>query len=193
MAKAASPSATLEPCLYRHAQPFYVSVKSFFNFHKISRLLFPALLMQAGLSLLDDYSFTRSKRMSQNQDPSSRPSDDVKMILVVEDDAGIGTFLVQAITQETPYLALLVSDGFQALNAVANVKPSLFILDYQLPRMNGIELYDKLHATKEMENVPAVVISARLPRKEIEQRKIIGMSKPLELDDLLQTIEQLLA
>lgn len=126
------------------------------------------------------------------QDSPSKPDDDVKMILVVEDDAGIGTFLVQAITQETPYLALLVSDGFQALNAVANVKPSLFILDYQLPKMNGIELYDKLHATQEMERVPAIVISARLPRKEIEERRIIGMNKPLELDDLLKTIEKLL-
>lgn len=128
-----------------------------------------------------------------SEDPSSKPDENVKMILVVEDDAGIGSFLVQAITQETPYLALLVPDSLQALNAVANVKPSLFILDYQLPRMNGIELYDRLHATKEMEHVPAIIISARLPRKEIEDRKIIGMNKPLELDDLLKTIEKLLA
>ncbi len=105
-----------------------------------------------------------------SQDPSSKPDENVKMILVVEDDAGIGSFLVQAITQETPYLALLVSDGFQALNAVANVKPSLFILDYQLPRMNGIELYDRLHTTKEMEHVPAIIISARLPRKGTQDR-----------------------
>lgn len=131
--------------------------------------------------------------MSQNQEQSTSGVDEaVKTILVVEDDNGIGTFLVQAITQETSHLALLVSDGFLALNAVANIKPSLFILDYQLPRMNGIELYDKLHATKEMENVPAIIISARLPKKEIEQRKIAGMSKPLELDDFLQLIEKML-
>lgn len=132
--------------------------------------------------------------MSQNQEQSTSGVDEaVKTILVVEDDNGIGTFLVQAITQETPHLALLVSDGFLALNAVANIKPSLFILDYQLPRMNGIELYDKLHATKEMENVPAIIISARLPKKEIEHRKIAGMSKPLELDDFLQLIEKMLS
>lgn len=131
--------------------------------------------------------------MSQNQEQSTSGVDEaVKTILVVEDDNGIGTFLVQAITQETPHLALLVSDGFQALNAVANIKPSLFILDYQLPRMNGIELYDKLHASKEMENVPAIIISVRLPKKEIEHRKIAGMSKPLELDDFLQLIEKML-
>src|SRR5438445_13324205 len=95
-----------------------------------------------------------------------------KMVLVVEDDIGIGNFLVQAISQETSHHALLVADGFQALKAVASIKPSLFILDYQLPRMNGIELYDKLHTTKGLEEIPAIVISARLPKHEIEKRRI---------------------
>ena len=116
----------------------------------------------------------------------------IKTILVVEDDAGIGTFLVQAILQETPYQAMLVTDGFQALNTVNNIRPSLFILDYQLPRMNGIELYDQLHIIEGLEEIPAIVMSARLPKNEIEKRQLIGMSKPLELDDLLFTIEKLL-
>src|SRR6266487_2682382 len=129
--------------------------------------------------------------MSHNAD-MGKEDVSVKTVLVVEDDTGIGNFLVQAILQETPYHAMLVADGFQALKAVANIKPSLFILDYQLPRMNGIELYDQLHATKGLEHIPAVVISARLPRQEIEKRKIIAMSKPLELDDFLNAIENLL-
>lgn len=124
---------------------------------------------------------------------SGEESSTVKTVLVVEDDAGIGNFLVQAISQETPHHALLVTDGFQALKAVASIKPSLFILDYQLPRMNGIELYDQLHATKGLEDVHAIVISARLPKREIEKRKITPMNKPLELDDFLNTIEKLLS
>ncbi len=129
--------------------------------------------------------------MSHNAD-MGKEDVSLKTVLVVEDDTGIGNFLVQAILQETPYHAMLVADGFQALKAVANIKPSLFILDYQLPRMNGIELYDQLHATTGLEHIPAVVISARLPRQEIEKRKIIAMSKPLELDDFLNTIVNLL-
>src|SRR2546423_13303614 len=116
----------------------------------------------------------------------------VKTVLVVEDDIGIGNFLVQAISQETAHHALLFTDAFQALKTVASLKPSLFILHYQLPRMNGIELYDQLHATKGLEEIPAIVISARLPKREIEKRKILAMSKPLELDDFLNTIEKLL-
>jgi DNA-binding response OmpR family regulator len=116
----------------------------------------------------------------------------IKSILVVEDDVGIGSFLAQAISQETHHQALLVTDGFQALKTVMDIKPSLFILDYQLPRMNGIELYDKLHATEGLDAVPAILISARLPKQEIDKRHIIGMSKPLELDEFLHTIEELL-
>lgn len=131
--------------------------------------------------------------MPQNvvQNPGKENST-VKTVLVVEDDTGIGTFLIQAIQQETHYQAMLVTDGFQALKVVANIKPGLFILDYQLPRMNGIELYDRLHAISGMEEIPAIIVSARLPRHEIEKRKIVGISKPLELDDFLQTIEHLL-
>ena len=132
--------------------------------------------------------------MSHNKEQDTGEADiKVKTVLVVEDDTGIGNFLVQAISQETSHHALLVSDGFQALKAVASIKPSLFILDYQLPRMNGLELYDQLHATKGLEQIPAIVISARLPRQEIERRKIIPMSKPLELDHFLDTIEKLLS
>ena len=131
--------------------------------------------------------------MAHNREQNSGEEDvTVKTVLVVEDDIGIGNFLVQAISQETAHHALLVTDGFQALKTVASLKPNLFILDYQLPKMNGIELYDKLHSTKGLEEIPAIVISARLPRYEIEKRKILAMSKPLELDDFLNTIESLL-
>ena len=117
----------------------------------------------------------------------------VKMILVVEDDTSIGALLLQVIEQETPYQALLVTDGFQALKLINEIKPHLFLLDYQLPKMNGIDLYDRLHATKELEETPAIMISAYLPKHEIQKRSLIGMRKPFELGELLDTVEQLLA
>jgi len=117
----------------------------------------------------------------------------VKSILVVEDDSDIGLFLVQAITQETAHQAMLVANGFEALKAVKSIKPDLFILDYWLPTMNGIELFDRLHAMKELENIPAIMISAQLPKRELAERKIYSMNKPLELDEFLRLIEQLLA
>ncbi|MDQ2714025.1 MAG: response regulator [Chloroflexota bacterium] len=126
-------------------------------------------------------------------DPAQDKYSPLQTILVVEDDESVGMFLVEAISQETSYCALLVSDGLQALRAVENIKPGLFILDYQLPNMNGIELYDRLHAMQGLEATPALMMSARLPAHELERRHITGMRKPLDLDHLLHTIERLLA
>ena len=116
-----------------------------------------------------------------------------KTILIVEDDTFISEVLVLVITQETPYQPLYVPDAFQALVKMNEVKPDLFLLDYHLPRMNGIELYDRLHATQGLEHVRAIMISANLPHQEIKQREIVGIRKPFGLDDLLDTIEKILA
>ena len=126
--------------------------------------------------------------------PSSTPNTAIKTILVVEDDRSIGLFFVEAIRQETSYQALLASDGPQALKIVQDLKPDLILLDYSLPRMNGLELYDKLHSIKELEQVPVLLISANPPPlREIERRKIPYLKKPVELDELLSTIRDLLA
>src|SRR5258708_16712198 len=99
----------------------------------------------------------------------------IKTILVVEDDDDIGSFLVQAISQETTHHALLVTDGFQALETVHELKPNLLIIDYQLPHMNGIDLYDQLTARKGLESIPTILMSARLPSQVIAKLKIVVM------------------
>ena len=113
----------------------------------------------------------------------------VKTILLVEDDATIGEVLSLIISQETPYVGLLAYDGTEALDLIQDIEPNLFILDYQLPRMNGIELYDRLHAIEGLKHIPAIMISAQLPQREIDKRHIIGMNKPFDIEELLQTIE----
>ncbi len=132
--------------------------------------------------------------MTQSDEQASKEAHaQVKTILIVEDDINIGEVLVQAIMQETSFLAILVQSGDEALNTVKGIKPNLFILDYQLPRMNGIELYDELRVNADLKNIPALMISAQLPIKELKKRNIKGMNKPLDLDEFLQTIEQFLA
>lgn len=131
--------------------------------------------------------------MSQEQQDSTQDKQTtVKTILVIEDDANIGDVFMQAIAQETPYMAMLAANAQEALNIVKSVKPNLFILDYQLPNTDGITLYDQLHAMKELEHIPALMLSARLPRQELQKRNIIGMHKPIDLDEFLQVVEKLL-
>ena len=134
--------------------------------------------------------------MSQNTESLLKETSvTTKTILIVEDDPGIGSFLVEAITQETPYRAIVATDSHAALKLMQHFKPDLLILDYGLPGMNGIELYDRLHINKEFAALPAILITANrhLPQHQVQERHLIFFRKPLELDTLLAAIETLLA
>ena len=125
---------------------------------------------------------------SAQKDPT-----DVKTVFIVEDDEAIGDLLVQAIEQETSYHAVLASDGFQALKMLRTVKPDLILLDYSLPGMNGLELYDTIHTVKALKHLPVLIVSAETARiqKEIKARQLAQLQKPFELANLLQAIERL--
>lgn len=131
--------------------------------------------------------------MSGTNDTCREDPPTVKTVLIVEDDADLGEFLVQALHDETSYQALLAPDGFQALKLIRSFKPDLFIIDYQLPEMDGLELYDQLQAAEEFREIPVVIISANPPREELEKRCISWISKPFELEEMLQATEKLLA
>jgi len=132
--------------------------------------------------------------MDSDDSIQSDPSE-LKTVMIVEDDAGIGNFLVQAIQQETPYQAVLATDGFQALKMLHTLKPDLLILDYSLPGMNGLEVYDQVHANKELEHIPVLIITAETLRvqKEVKARQISLLQKPFDLSELLAAIDQLFA
>ena len=118
---------------------------------------------------------------------------EVKTVFIVEDDEAIGDLLVQAIEQETSYHAVLASDGFQALKMLRTMKPDLILLDYSLPGMNGLELYDTIHTVKALKHLPVLIVSAETARiqKEIKTRQLPQLQKPFDLANLLQAIERL--
>ena len=118
----------------------------------------------------------------------------IQTILLVEDDEDIGEFITQALKDETPHAVLHVTDAAHALEAVNSIKPSLFILDFQIPGIDGFELHDRLHAIKDLETVPTLMISADAPsRKEMQQRHIVFLKKPFDLNELFDLIEKLLS
>lgn len=119
----------------------------------------------------------------------------VKTILIVEDDHDIGTFLEFAITQETRHHPFIATGAAQAREAVKHIKPDLLLLDYYLQHTTCIELYDELHTMVGLEHVPAILFTGanlREHQQEIEQRHFHIMSKPVDLDELLETINNLL-
>jgi len=114
-------------------------------------------------------------------------------ILIVEDDADIRNFLQELIEEETPYNSAVISNGLQALEKAPQIHPCLLLLDYRLPGVNGIELYDLLQEKKETSGVPAIMMSATLPVAELQRRGIYQLRKPMDIGSVIRMITHALA
>ena len=120
----------------------------------------------------------------------------VKTVLVVEDDEDTQAVFIEALSLLTPYTVHVTKNSSKALYFVTHTRPSLLLIDYRLPGdVNGITLYDQLHALPELESLPAIIISAHISEKlthESESRKLIRLEKPFDLDVFLDTVKQAL-
>jgi len=114
------------------------------------------------------------------------------IILIVEDDHSIGEVISTIIVQETSYKSCIVETGHDAWRLLQTVKPEAIILDYRLPDMTGIDLYDRLQTRSDLQRIPVVLTSASDHQDEIEQRDLLTLEKPFDIDDLLDAIRRCL-
>lgn len=115
-----------------------------------------------------------------------------KTVVIVEDDESIGNLLLMILRDETPYTGMLVETGRQALHLLERVKADLLVLDFRLPDMTGLDVFDRVVATAGNEGTPAILTSAH-PGCTIGARKnMVFLAKPFDLDVFLHTIGRLL-
>src|SRR5215467_7719681 len=104
----------------------------------------------------------------------------IKTILVVKNDATRNWPSSQILSLKSHHYALLASTGDAALRLVRHIKPDLFILDYYLLDMDGLELYRQLHATKGLEDIPTIIVGADLLKdvaREVDTQHLVILSK----------------
>lgn len=115
-----------------------------------------------------------------------------KTIMIVEDDVQQAEILHALLVEETPYRIIVASEARTTLEFLAHsqVKPDLFLLDYRLPGMDGLELYRQIRQQKG--EVPVLLLSAGPPPFSECTASLVTLRKPFAFDDLLATIERLL-
>src|SRR5260370_16780975 len=114
-------------------------------------------------------------------------------ILIVEDDADIAQFLQQLIEEETPYHTHVIDNGETALEEAPRIHPCLMLLDYRLPKLNGLEVYDHLQHQEETPDVPSIMMSATLPTKTLEAPGIYQLRKPMDIGSVIRMITHAMA
>ena len=111
-------------------------------------------------------------------------------ILIVEDEKGIVDFLKQGLEEEG-YTISSASDGENGLKKALELQVDLVLLDWMLPKMQGIEVCKRIRLEKT--NLPIIFLTA----KDTVQETIEGLKagandyikKPFSFDELLERIK----
>ena len=115
-----------------------------------------------------------------------------RTVLVVEDEPTLATAIAQRITAEG-WSARVAGDGASAVQAAAQLRPDLVIMDIMLPVMDGLEATKRIVADRP---VPVLILTAR----DDEADKVIGlgagaddyMTKPFSMRELIARCKALL-
>ena len=96
------------------------------------------------------------------------------MKLLVADDSQVSRAILSAITKEWGYEVILAEDGEQAWQIMQqDDAPQLLLLDWEMPKMNGIEVCEHIIA-KASENPPYIVL---LTSRSTSNDIVEGLSK----------------
>ena len=117
-----------------------------------------------------------------------------KVVVIGEDDEPIARLLRDAINDEPAYQAVIVPDGALVLETVRQVKADLLILDVMMPGLNGIEVFDRVRADSDVQNMPVLFVTAASKdyEKQFNDRRIADViTKPFDLNDLLAKVRAL--
>jgi two-component system nitrogen regulation response regulator NtrX len=114
-------------------------------------------------------------------------------ILVVDDEAEIRKSL-RMILEYEGYEVVEASSGAEGLAAAEREGPELVFLDVKMPGMDGLEVLQRLQASRD--SLPVVVISGHATKEEvansIKRGAIDFIEKPLGSDRILVTVKNAL-
>ena len=127
-------------------------------------------------------------------------------ILFVEDNSSDAEMTIAALKKNGLANKLLhVKDGAAALDFIfaegeytgRNVdnKPKVILLDLKMPKVNGIEVLQRIRADERTKNIPVVMLTSSKEDPDIEICYDLGANsyvvKPVEFDDFQKAVTEL--
>ncbi|HTG97715.1 MAG TPA: response regulator [Burkholderiales bacterium] len=116
------------------------------------------------------------------------PDRPLTRICYVEDDEDIQRIVRMSLERVGKMTVAVVSDPTQALQAFAEFRPDLVMLDWMMPVLDGPALFKQMKLRPETSALPVVFITARASQRDLDELKELGaagtISKPFSPRDL---------
>ena len=116
-------------------------------------------------------------------------------ILYVEDEPDIQAVAQIALESVGGFTVKTCSSGEEAVDNAVDFNPDLILLDVMMPGMDGPSTLAKLQNFPELENTPAVFMTAKVQPQEVEQLLSCGaidvIAKPFDPMTLADNIRDI--
>jgi len=114
-------------------------------------------------------------------------------ILVVDDEPGVRELVGDVLGLEG-YQVTIAVDGLDALSLIRKQKFDLYVLDINMPKIDGLVLLEKVRGAGDQ--TPALLLSARREKDDIHQGFRVGaddyVTKPFSIEELALRVEAIL-
>ncbi len=119
-----------------------------------------------------------------------------KKILIVEDEESL-LKLESILLTSKGYDVKGVANGQSALDAIAEEKPDLVLLDIMLPEIDGFEVCQRIKDEPTTKNIPVIMLTAKKSREDMARGERVGadwyITKPFKSAMVIETIQRFLA
>ena len=116
-------------------------------------------------------------------------------VLIVDDEPFNLDILEQELTDQG-YTIERATDGTEALERVETFKPDVILLDYMMPRMNGIETIEHLRRNEKHKAIPVILLTAKGSQEDKARGLDAGADdyvvKPFEPVELLARVRSMM-
>ncbi len=133
---------------------------------------------------------TGAERPTRIDTSSGRPK-----ILLADDSVYVRQILVQMLKHEN-YVIMEARDGLEALEQLIQHTPDVFLLDVEMPNLNGYDLLDIMRLYPSLASVKIIMLTSRSSEKHMQHALDLGahayLTKPCTQEMLLATIQQML-
>ncbi len=121
-----------------------------------------------------------------------------KKLLIVDDEPHIRMLIEQTLEdlEDEGVELLFAENGEQALNIIKEEKPNLVFLDVMMPKMNGMEVCQKVKKELKLTEVYIILLTAK--GQEVDRQKGLDMgadrymTKPFDPDEMLAVAEEII-
>jgi len=139
---------------------------------------------------------TRRPRPERDVKPAARPAKRLRVLLA--EDNLVNRKLVTKLLQKRGHHVHAVENGRAAVDTIASAQPDfdVVLMDLQMPEMGGFEATHEIRERERgtAEHLPIVALTAHAMAGDRERCLAAGMdgylSKPIEVDDLIATVER---